>query len=404
MRLLVRLDKVRLAETIGVGGKLPIGFLGTGMTEEAKKTTRTCPDCGTVFGSVADLGQCPKCKKAFRASKPVNTSELNVHGRVDPDWPTVAPLVERLRLVDRTLPPNIDFPRLRHLALYGRVIDQVEGIPDSLHSLKVESTSVLDLSPLPGVARLSLSGSRYCVTHGFGPRVQIAPGFEKTCRDLIALNLDETWVTDSALAHVVGACRGIEWLSLGRSHKRPLQRVDLSSLGQLEFLSLSDLHAHSVSLPESVRVLDAFRAHVAPLDLSGAVRLEELSLSYTGFADEALKTLPQGVPLRRAQLDYAGVTGSGLAALARAAPHIEHLNIASNDIGDDDLECLRAFPKLRELSIRDTRVTPDGTSSLDELDIEALETDERELPGSTRNSRRIAAFVSTREAFFGRTS
>lgn len=34
------------------------------------RTERTCPKCGTIFASVQDLGQCPKCRHAFHASGP----------------------------------------------------------------------------------------------------------------------------------------------------------------------------------------------------------------------------------------------------------------------------------------------------------------------------------------------
>lgn len=372
-----------------------------------KKRERTCPDCATVFGAVADLGQCPKCRKILSASAPPSAHgpkgrDLNVHG-ADPDWTTAAPIVERLRLVNRPL-PRLPFPRLRHLTLYGRAIDNVEIVPDHLRSLSLDGTSVLDLSPLHRVTRLGLGGSRYCVTHGFGPRTRVSPGFEKVCRGLVALDLGETWATDAALAIAVMASPNLEWLDIGRNHKRPFERVDLSGLGRLEYVGLSDLHARSVSLPESVRVVNLFRARIEPPDLSCASRLEELSLSYTTFGDDVLKTLPPGVPLRRAQLDRAGVTAVGLAALAKVAPDLEELNLSETDLEDDDVEHLLAFPKLRELSLRDTRVTEDALSALEELPIDRLETNERDPPGSTWKSRRIISYVSVTEAFFGEES
>ena len=97
------------------------------MTSEPSQRDRTRPECGSVFGAVADLGQCPRCKAVSRASSPGRVIDLNVYG-ADPDWPAVAPFVERLRLVDRPL-PAVQFSRLRHLTLYGRAIDHVEGSP-----------------------------------------------------------------------------------------------------------------------------------------------------------------------------------------------------------------------------------------------------------------------------------
>lgn len=373
------------------------------MPDSRTDRPRACPECETVFVASNDLDRCPTCRWVFRASAPrgrvtIEGATVNVVGR-DPEWSVVAPTVANLRLADRPL-PTLPMPRLLDLTLYGRTFDDACAVPPGLRSLGLHETSVLDLDGLPPIRRLDLAGSRYCVTRGFGPRRAVAPGFTTTCRDLLALGLNATEVIDEALGGALAACPGLTWLDLGRN--RRLTRIDLTRLDALAALALGDLRATSVALPRSLRSLIAFRAReLEPLDLSRCDRLVELDLSFTPYADAVLETLPANVPLIRAQLEATGVARGGLAALARVAPGLEELNLGQARIDDADLELLRAFPRLRQLSLQGAPITNAGLRHLDGLPLERLDTRHTGVSEPRGDGGRVIAYVTIADAFRG---
>jgi hypothetical protein len=222
---------------------------------------------------------------------------------------------------------------------------------------------------------------------------------------LLALGLRGTELTEDALAHVVAENPDLSWLDLGGN--RRVRRVDLTAFRSLVALDLAGLEAESVIVPPSVRSLVVSHARrLAPPDLSSAVRLVDLDLSNTGYADTVLASLPLRVPLRRVQLDRSGVTGLGLAALARVAPNVEELNLEAARIDDDDLEHVRAFTGLRKLSLRQTPITDSGLALLEGLPLEVLDTSYTlvGVPRGAGKGNEVIAHGSIREAFYGEAS
>jgi hypothetical protein len=246
-----------------------------------------------------------------------------------PDWTAIAPHVVRLRT--SSPPPAIPFPRLSRLELFGRAIDDVSGIPAGLAALSLHSTSVLDLGGMPRTRRLDLYGSPYAVTHGFGARRHVAPGFLVAIDDLASLGLGRTHAGPEVLAEVIRRSPRLEWIDLNES--RGIAAIDLTRFARLRTACLSNVHAHRVALPPGVRALNLFRTRVAePVDLSTLAELEVLDLSYVwvpGFVDAVLSTLPHGVPLRKVHLAGSIVSAAGLAALADRAPNVgrQHLEV-----------------------------------------------------------------------------
>lgn len=221
---------------------------------------------------------------------------------------------------------------LEHLGL-GRLGVQREAIDwialnPSLRELDLSRASIGDddVRRLASFAftRLLLGGTR------IGDATIAALHLE----DLRVLDVENTPVTRASIERIA-QLTGLEELYLSRTH------IDGS------FDRLAVLHRLRVLHLEDLRVTDAALALLDTLP-----HLEELSLSGTDITGKAL--IPRLRPLlhlRSLGLDRITLTDADARALVTAAPALDTLSVAQDDLSDDTIGALAELPHLAQLSV-----------------------------------------------------
>lgn len=153
---------------------------------------------------------------------------------------------------------------------------------------------------------------------------------------LRALDLEATEIGDGAMPGIA-AIATLEELSLNSTQLSDAGLAALGTLPKLRRLSVDNTYVEGASFAR----------------WPAAAPLEELSLLGAPTGDAAMPALARFARLRRLVLAESDVTAAGLAALTSLP--LEHLDLAAADVNDD--APLDRFPRLRWLSLRDTRIS-----------------------------------------------
>ncbi len=160
------------------------------------------------------------------------------------------------------------------------------------------------------------------------------------------LSLDNTQVSDDALAHLSGL-PNLSVLSLSGTH---ITDSGLAHLHNLTNLSTLDLRKTGIT--------DAGLAH-----LTGLTRLSELDLGYTRVTDAGLAQLKDFRNVSALGLLSTKITDAGLAHL-KGLPRLSKLDLSYTWISDAGLTHLKGLTKLSSLRLYATHVTDAGVKDL----------------------------------------
>jgi F-box/leucine-rich repeat protein 14 len=281
--------------------------------------------------------------------------------------------------------------RLRHLNLSANTRLTDASLPPlkNLHRLEwldLSMTNVTDdgighLQSLPVLRRLRVPSTTWRLGPD-GNRINIRNVTTDGLRKLAGMPLESL---DGAFGKT-GFFEAISGLPKLRHYRTgwpsPNDRdlIHLQKLRHLETLSvgLSDgwknsSRLHGLKGMSGLRVLEmgGILADGETPDWSGLSVLGELQqlegLRLTGVTDEALASLPAIRSLRKLDLAFAQITGSGLQELARF-PNLQGLMLDCFTVTDDGLAQLRHLPQLRVLGLDGTPFRGDGFSWTYRLD------------------------------------
>jgi hypothetical protein len=196
-----------------------------------------------------------------------------------------------------------------------------------------------------------------------------------------------------ALGHLYNLLPDGSWEDLGRAQGElwvPVAaRLHLTVTEPRELGALADVDPHAFYSVD-VHRLEVRDTQIAPLGrlaglrrlflsrtpsvgdgaldhLGGLWALKSLALDRTGVSDEGLQALSSLRALQDLDLAHTRVEGRGLGVLA-ALGALRRLDLSHTAVDDTAVEGLRALPRLEELIVRGTRVTPRGAAALVEGD------------------------------------
>jgi formylglycine-generating enzyme required for sulfatase activity/tetratricopeptide (TPR) repeat protein len=224
---------------------------------------------------------------------------------------------------------QLDLSRAKSLA--GAAGDPTTGVPPDMQVV------ITKLNRLGATLRRDTHPKRWLVGVDFTGKpvqdVDLIQLSERTpifsgvgyLRSVVALNLDDTSITDQGLSL-------------------------LKNMTQLKALRL-----------RGTKVTDSGLVHLAKLS-----RLEFLSLDNTTITDAGLVHVARMTTLKTLWLDKTQISDAGLVHL-RALRHLEYLGFNETRISDEGLTHLRGLPKISNLEISQTLVTDQGLANLKAL-------------------------------------
>lgn len=165
--------------------------------------------------------------------------------------------------------------------------------------------------------------------------------FLRECTQLTNLEIVAP-VDDAAIAEIVKLPR-LVWLDATGIHDRHLQ--SLSLLSRLEVLEVTG---------------DFTGSGLA--SLTGSM-LGSLSISSESLQDSSLASLAGMPQLRQVEIQSSRLTVAGLAHLARC-PKLTNMLIVGANISNDDANSFRLFTGLKNLTLKNTRVTTQGADTI----------------------------------------
>ncbi|HTN76757.1 MAG TPA: protein kinase [Pirellulaceae bacterium] len=222
---------------------------------------------------------------------------------------------------------------------------------------------IANTSSLPPQFRIGIVNLARCkgVTPELTTRIARLP-------DVTEVNLSFTRIHDEALLPLARMSQ-LHWLDCG----------DTAIVGQSlrEFVTMPKLKGIVFAGDFQSRYLDQFVKFTA---------LEDAILNWTSIDDEGLASLPEMPTVKKIWFAHTNITGIGLGHLKRlpalldlglpATPltsdglqkltiyQLEKLNLDDTAIGDESIEHLCQFTKLRSLSVKNTRFTVNGIAKL----------------------------------------
>jgi len=240
---------------------------------------------------------------------------------------------------------------------------------------------------------------------GKGLSDQAIASFAKL-KNLQALNLGDSKVTDNGLRHIAGLTK-LRWLSLGGAqnvtnrglvHLKDLKNLEVLNLEVTRTDSRGLVHLKGLTKLREVRLANELQAlanatglkHLAnmtdmrKLDARGLcagdddlkhlrnmTKLEDLNLCYTTVTDKGLEHLGGLTALKDLDLFGTGVTGDGLKHL-RNLKNLRNLVLGFCPLEDSAAQHLRHMTHLKYLEVGDTNMTK-----------KAIEELQRQLPQTT---------------------
>jgi tRNA A-37 threonylcarbamoyl transferase component Bud32 len=197
--------------------------------------------------------------------------------------------------------------------------------------------------------------------------------------ELSALYLDDTRVTDAALAKVKHLTK-LQVLMVNHYFAHIPRGPAITDAGLAHLQNMKDLH--SLGLGGMRKVTDAGLAHLSEL-----TKLVSVTLGYTGItdaglahlrkssaamsvlqvngaqvSDNGLKHLAGMKNLRHLDLSQTQITGAGLKHLV--CFELERLELNATAVSDAGLENMKRFPKLTHLHLGPAKVTDEGLRHL----------------------------------------
>ncbi len=266
-----------------------------------------------------------------------------------------------------------------------------------IRSSEGRESAVKDIGGLPG-GRFDILG----ITLDMAP----AKGALVTDDDLTRLNglrtiesvrfSHLTSLTGSGFAAFTASADSMRMFSV---YDAPLQPQNMGFITQFKKLRTLELNRVTTLPAESLVQIKAFNdltqlrllgqmnvTDKVLLELSGLVRLTDLSMPGVMVSDEGLVALKGMKSL--VYVDFSAckdVTGSGLAHLA-GSKDLARIRLDFSGVNDAALMHLSALPKLREINLHQTAITDDGIRHLALLkELQLLEIGAKGITGSTLN-------------------